>query len=84
MLFSSPLAPYDWGVKSVRHRDKNRHTLREVVKLLEYYRPDAVIIEDTSERGTRRSARIRRLYRLIASTAEAECIEVYAYPKAAV
>lgn len=84
VLFHTPLAPYDWGVKAVRHRDKNLHTIREVMKLIDQYRPDALVIEDTTETGTKRSSRIRRLYRKLDAEVTVEGIDVYAYGRDAV
>jgi hypothetical protein len=84
VYFESPLAPFDWGVKGVKAHDKNAHTLSEVKKLLERYRPDALILEDSGDTGSRRSSRIRRLYRQIIDVAEKEVIDVFVYPKDAV
>lgn len=84
VLFQSLLSPYDWGVRSVRHRDKNTHSLRAISDLIKQYRPDVVVIEDTSSKGSRRSSRIRRLYRSISAFAEGEGIEVYGYDRDAI
>ncbi len=76
VLFEGEQAPYDWGVKDIRKRGKNEATLEGLKSLIERYRPDYLIIEDCTEKGSRRSSRIRRLYRTITHYAESECIEV--------
>lgn len=76
VLFEGPQSPYDWGVKDIRKKRKNEATLEGVRTLIERYRPDHLIIEDYTEPGSRRSSRIRRLYRMVIYLAESECIEV--------
>ncbi len=84
MLFEAPLSPYDWGVKAVDQNDKNSATLAAIANLIDKYRPDVVAVEDSSEARSRRSLRVRKLYRQIAALCEQEVIELYAYPKAAI
>lgn len=76
VLFEGAQTPYDWGVKDIRKKEKNEATLEGVKIIIERYRPDYLIIEDYTEKGSRRSSRIRRLYRTITHYAESECIEV--------
>ncbi|HCM68271.1 MAG TPA: hypothetical protein DIS62_04725 [Candidatus Kerfeldbacteria bacterium] len=72
VLFEGSQSPYDWGVKDIRKRGKNEATLEGVRALVERYRPDHLIIEDYTEKGSRRSSRIRRLYRMVTHLAESE------------
>ncbi|MBI2755072.1 MAG: hypothetical protein HYX46_16380 [Betaproteobacteria bacterium] len=58
---------------------KNRRTLDLISKLVERHHPDVLVIEDTTAKGSRRSTRIRRLYRLIAHLAATEQIEIHRY-----
>lgn len=76
VLFESALIPYDWGVKDIRKKNKNEAALEGIRILIERYRPDSIVIEDYSEKGSRRSTRIRRLYRMVANIAMKEQIEV--------
>lgn len=76
VLFEGPQSPYDWGVKDIRKKGKNEATLKGVRALIERYRPDHLIIEDYTEKGSRRSSRIRRLYRMVTHLVESEFIEV--------
>lgn len=82
VLFEGPESPYDWGVMEVKGPKKNKRTLDLIRKLLFRYRPDVLVIEDTSSEGSRRSTRIRRLYRLIAHLATAERLDLHRYAKA--
>ncbi|MCK9345040.1 MAG: hypothetical protein M0P64_02865 [Candidatus Pacebacteria bacterium] len=84
VLFEGPFSPVDWGIKDVRKKDKNDCTLKGIKKLIDEYRPDYLIIEDHAEIGSRRSSRIRRLYRSLAHLAESEEVEVVRYSKEAI
>lgn len=81
VLFEGPQSPYDWGVKEIRQKQKNEHTLKGIKVLIERYRPDCIIIEDHTEPGSRRSSRIRRLYQSIAHLAETEQVELFCYSR---
>lgn len=76
VLFEGPETPYDWGVKDIRRKKKNEETIHSVRALIERHRPDHIVIEDYGEPGSRRSSRIRRLYRMITHLAESEFIDV--------
>lgn len=84
VLFEGPFSPLDWGIKDVRKKDKNECTLKSIKKLMDEYRPDYLIIEDHTESGTRRSSRIRRLYRSLMLLAAREEIEVVRCGKEAI
>lgn len=79
ILFEGPENPYDWGVKEIKSKHRNAESLVEIKKLIDRYRPEAMIIEDTSEKSSRRSARIRNLYRSLIRVAEKEYVEIYRY-----
>lgn len=76
VFFEGPESPFEWGVKAIKEKDKNRKTLEVVQKLIDQYRPEVLVIEDTSERGSRRTSRIRKLYRMLAHIADAEYVDV--------
>jgi hypothetical protein len=69
-LFEKPTAPLDWGTVEVRGKDKREKLLARVDAVFARYRPDVVVLPDTSERGTHRPHRIRRLNDTIAVRAE--------------
>lgn len=84
VLFEGPLNPYDWGIKEIRKKQKNERTLESIQELINRYRPAYLIIEDHTEKGSRRSSRIRRLYRMLMHLAESEQVEVFRYSQKAI
>lgn len=82
VLFAEPDAPFDWGVKDVKEKHKNTKTLEEIRKIIDRYVPTILVIEDTTDKESRRSSRIRNLYRKIARLAEAKDIDLFRYSKA--
>ena len=65
--FESALSPFDWGVKEIRGRDRNQQCLTAIVTILSRLQPAAVVLQDTSDQGTRRVRRIRNLNAQIAT-----------------
>lgn len=84
VLFEGPLAPVDWGVRDARGINRNERCLRSLVTILYHYQPDALVIQDTSERGTRRAGRIRRLNHVITQVAEVNSIPIFAFSRSQV
>lgn len=76
----SPEAPFDWGMKDIRDKQKNAKTLDAVRSLTGRYHPEAIVIEDTSH-GSRRTPRIRRLYRQLSHLADTEAIPIFRYSR---
>lgn len=81
VLFAGPDAPFDWGVKEVKEKHRNTKTLEEIKKIIDLYVPTVLVIEDTTDKESRRSSRIRNLYRKLARLAEAEDIGLFRYSK---
>lgn len=81
VLFEGPDSPFDWGVKEIKGTAKNRTTVEAVECIIARYQPDVLVIEETRERGARRTVRIRRLYRSLTHLAHTHVIEVASYPK---
>jgi len=77
VLFEGPESPFDWGVKEIKEKHKNTKTLDEIKKLIDRYRPEALVIEDTAGRGARRHRRIQKLYRMLAHFAAAEYVDLH-------
>lgn len=84
VLFESPASPFDWGVKEIREKHKNTKTIDEIKKITDRYRPEVLIIEDTTGKGSRRNSRIRKLYRMVVHFAEAEDLDLRRYSKSQV
>jgi len=60
-LFEGPLSPVDWGIIERRGLLKNFRCLKAIRPLIERFRPDALVLQDTSANGTRRTRRIHNL-----------------------
>jgi hypothetical protein len=56
--------------------DKNAQSLAKVKKLLDFYRPGVLVLQDVEAKGSRRAPRIKTLNRQIIATAEQQKIEV--------
>ena len=69
-LFEGPNAPLDWGTVEIRGKEKREKLLARVDAVFARYRPDVVVLQGMSERGTRRPYRIRRLNETITERAE--------------
>lgn len=59
-LLKGPDKLVDWGIKECRG-DKNSECLEEIKRLIDYYRPDVIAVEDYTARGSRRCKRVREL-----------------------
>ena len=84
VLFEGPDSPFDWGVKEIKQRHKDDKTLAEIKRIVDRYRPEALVIEDTSGKDPRRGSRIRKLYRMLVHFAQAEYIDLHRCSKAEV
>jgi Holliday junction resolvasome RuvABC endonuclease subunit len=85
VLFEGPEAPFDWGLKEIRpRREKNIRTLIEVKRLIDRFRPEVLVIEETAGQQPPRGARIRRLSRMLAQLAVAEYVELHRCSRAEV
>jgi hypothetical protein len=60
VLFEGWLASVDWGVFKARGAGKNARCLTRIASLLELHTPYVLVLQDMSERGTRRANRISR------------------------
>jgi hypothetical protein len=84
VLFEGELAPRNWGTIEARGKDKRERVLSRVDGLLSRYKPDVVVLQDTSQGGTDRPHRIRRLNETIAETAEEYGFPVLSFSRAEV
>jgi Holliday junction resolvasome RuvABC endonuclease subunit len=69
-LFEGQLAPLDWGVFEARGRNKEERILSRVDDLFSRYRPDVVVLQDTSSNNAHQPERICRLNAAISEIAE--------------
>ena len=81
VFFEGAESPFDWGVKEVKEKNKNTKTFDEIKKLIDRYRPEVLVIEDTSDKASRRNARIRALYRMLVHMAAIEYVDLCRYSK---
>lgn len=81
VIFESALAPLDWGVKETRGQEKNKKTLDAITDLIELYRPHVLVFEKLPAKGSKRSPRIRHLYRSLIGIAIRELVLVQRYSK---
>ena len=77
VLFEGPESPFDWGVKEIKEKHKNTKTLEEIKEIIDRYRPEVLVIEDTTGKDSRRTSRIRKLYRMLVHFAEAEYVDLH-------
>lgn len=76
VLWDSPLTPHDWGTKDFKKDVGSARCVESIRELLDEYRPDAFVVEDTSERQTKRSLRVKRILKAVGPTARRLSIEV--------
>jgi hypothetical protein len=84
VLFEGWPALVDWGVYDARGSDKNARCLDRIGSLLALHTPDVLVLQDMSEKGTRRARRIRELNRDAAKLANRRNIDVRMYSRAQV
>ena len=73
----------DWGVKDIRWKDKNFLAMHVMKTLVDRYQPNVIVIEDATQKNSRRQERIRILYKLIAEHAKAKQIVVRRFTQGA-
>src|ERR1700676_709787 len=84
VLFDESLIPIDWGVFDPGGAGKKCRCLIRINSLLELHTPDVLVLQDMSERGTRRARRIRELNRRAAELADQRGVRVKTYSRAQV
>lgn len=81
IVFEGRLSPFDWGIRETRGPRKCRACLPRITQLFDRYAPDVLVIQDTSEQGTRRARWISNLNATIAALAKNRNIPVFAYSR---
>jgi Holliday junction resolvasome RuvABC endonuclease subunit len=64
------------GAKSVKGKDKNRQCVAKVKKLLEFYRPDVLVLQDVAAKDSRRAPRIQALNKQMVEMAKKRKLSV--------
>ena len=65
----------DWGLKTV-DGNKNARLLSKVANLIKHYKPDAIVLENTHLKKSRRGLRVQALTQEIVALAQNEKINV--------
>lgn len=84
VLFDGPESPHDWAISDFASTARNEKVVASVTRIVERTQPAVLVLEDTSEKKDRRTARIRRLYQSILHIARTNVIEVHRYSRAEV
>jgi Holliday junction resolvasome RuvABC endonuclease subunit len=82
-LFEGPRRPIDWGVKYAKVR-KNAQGLRKIQRLIDFYHPDVIVVEDYAGDGSRRCKRVQQLIKNIKRLAQKKGIKTYSYSPSAI
>ena len=80
-LFEGPQIPLDWGTTEIRS-EKNENSLERVKKLINFYHPEVLILEDCSEEQSRRCERVQILLDQIEEFSRLQKIPTVKYPSA--
>lgn len=77
-LFEGPQTPLDWGTTEIRS-DQNLKSLERITKLIRFYHPEVLILEDCSKEQGRRCERTKILLDQIAEYAQSQKIPLVKY-----
>ena len=80
VVFDGPLALFDWALVETP-KDKNTACLQKVAKLIERFQPETLILEAFEGPAARRSERIKRLGRGLATLAATQGVDVVIYSR---
>ncbi len=61
ILFEGTHTPVDWGIHDARGQKKNANCLAKIAALVERFRPDLLVLEDSEHLSSHRSGRVREL-----------------------
>lgn len=75
VVLEEPKRLVDWGVKTVEG-DKNAQCLVKIRRLIEFYDPDILALEDVHAKGARRAPRIRALNEQMQTLASSRRLKV--------
>lgn len=83
VCFIHPSMIINWGSRHVltKERQKNTDTLRVTKAVIDYFRPNVLVIEDVEDGYSRRAPRFKPLYRAIARYGEEKHIPVSSHTR---
>ncbi|MGY4197817.1 hypothetical protein [Bradyrhizobium sp. USDA 4520] len=81
IVFEGRVSPFDWGIRETRGSRKGTGCLLRITRIIDRYAPDVLVVQDTSDQGTRRARWIRKLNGSIASLAKDRDIPIFAYSR---
>jgi hypothetical protein len=79
-LFEGPSKPLDWGVTSIRFQ-KNKRSLERIKKIIKYYQPEVIILEECNALGSSRCRRIEKLIDRVNDFATLQGIPIKKYSR---
>jgi Holliday junction resolvasome RuvABC endonuclease subunit len=82
-VFELPRRLVDWGLARITG-DKHADAIASFEKLLDRFRPDALVLEDAEAPGSRRHPRVRRLIDALVTLAGERGIAVFTVARSAV
>jgi hypothetical protein len=82
-VFETPFHLVDWGLAHVSG-EKESGAIARFEELLDQYRPDIVILEDSTAPGSRRRPRVQKLLERLRDSARGRGVAVHLIPRLAV
>ena len=82
-ILETPFHLIDWGLAHISG-EKDSGAVARFEALLNQYRPDVVVLEDSAAAGSRRRPRVQELLNTLGKTARERGIAVHAIPRLAV
>jgi len=79
-ILEGPTNPLDWGVSDIRLQVSKR-SLTRIKKLIKYYSPDVLVVEDCHGKKSHRSKRVETLIEDITSYARLNRVKVAQYSR---
>ncbi len=76
VVLEGPRLLVDFGTSDAQE-EKNARCIRGVSRLIELYRPDAMILEDSRAKGSRRRQRVQRLIHELGELARRNKVQVH-------
>jgi len=82
-VLEAPAQLVDWGVKTTKG-DKNAQCVRLIGEVIKRYRPDVLVVEDCTAKGSRRCSRVQELIQDLLKLAASEKVEAQCISRLAV
>src|SRR6516165_9248020 len=82
VLFEGTLDPYDWGIFEVRGPRREAKCQLHIMRLLDQYEIDVLVLQNTGREGTRRASRLTTLNAAVEAAAQQDGVPVFKYSRA--